>query len=53
MYSERSVDIQLNIDGIVLKRGENVEDIIQKIEEVVDTIYPLKWEVIQEEVYED
>ena len=52
MYSERVVDLQLNIDGIVLKRGENVEDVIQKIEKAVDTIYPIKWELIQEEVYE-
>lgn len=49
---ERSVDIQLNIDGIVLYEGENIEDIIQKIEEIVDTIYPIKYEVIQEEVYD-
>ncbi|MBQ2654113.1 MAG: hypothetical protein IJF83_11195 [Methanobrevibacter sp.] len=49
---ERSVDIQLNIDGIVLQEGENIEDIIQKIEEIVDTIYPIKYLVIQEEVYD-
>ena len=52
MYSERVVDLQLNIDGIVLQRGENVEDVIQKIEKVVNTIYPVKWEILQEEVYE-
>lgn len=51
--SERVIDIQVNIDGIVLQEGENVEDIIQKIEKIVDTIYPVKWEVIQEEFYED
>ena len=51
---ERVVDIQLNIDGIVLQEGENIEDIIQKIEkDVIDTIYPIKWEVIQEEFYDD
>ncbi|MEE1227166.1 MAG: hypothetical protein UHM08_08715 [Bacteroidales bacterium] len=52
MYSERVVDLKLNIDGIVLQRGENVEDVIQKIEKVVNTIYPVKWEIIQEELYE-
>ena len=51
--TERVVDIQVNIDGIVLHEGENVEDIIQKIEEIVDTIYPVKWEVVQEEFYDD
>lgn len=53
MYNERVVDLQLNIDGIVLKQGENVEDIIQKINEVVDTIYPVKYEILQEEYYEN
>ena len=53
MYSERVVDLQLNIDGIVLQRGENVEDLISKIEKITNTIYPIKWEVIQEEFYED
>lgn len=53
MYTERVVDLQLNIDGIVLKQGENVEDIIQKIEQIVDTIYPVKWEIMQEEFYDD
>ena len=51
--TERVVDIQVNIYGIVLHEGENVEDIIQKIEEIVDTIYPVKWEVVQEEFYDD
>lgn len=50
---ERSIDIQLNIDGIILKEGENLEDVISKIEKIVNTIYPIKYEIIQEEVYED
>lgn len=50
---ERVVDIQLNIDGIVLQEGENIEDLIKKIEKITDTIYPVKWEVIQEEFYND
>lgn len=50
---ERSVDIQLTIDGIVLQEDENLEDIINKIEKIVDTIYPIKYEIIQEEFYED
>ena len=50
---EKSIDVQLTIDGIVLKEGENLEDIIKKIDKIVDTIYPIKWEIIQEEVYDD
>lgn len=52
MYSERVVDLKIDIDGIVLQRGENIEDTIQKIENVVNTIYPIKWEIVQEELYE-
>lgn len=50
---ERSIDVQLTIDGIVLKEGENLEDIIEKIDKIVDTIYPIKYEIIQEEFYEE
>lgn len=50
---ERVLDVKLNIDGIVLKDGENFEDILKKIEEIVDTIYPIQWEIVQEEYYED
>ncbi len=50
---ERIVDIKLEIDGILLKEGENLEDIISKIDKIVDTIYPIKWEIVQEEFYED
>ena len=50
---ERVVDVKLEIDGIVLKEGENLEDIIKKIDKIVDTIYPIKVEIIQEEFYDD
>lgn len=50
---ERVIDIKLEIDGIVLQEGENLEDIIQKIEKIVDTIYPIKYEIVQEEFYDD
>lgn len=49
---ERSVDIILNIDGIVLNERESIEDIISEIEKIVDTIYPIKYEIVQEEYYE-
>ena len=50
---ERVVDIKLTIDGIVLPEGKNLEDIISEIEKIVDTIYPIKYEIIQEEYYND
>ena len=50
--SERVIDIKLEIDGIVLPEGKNLEDVISEIEKIVDTIYPIKWEIVQEEFYE-
>ena len=50
---ERSIDVILNIEGIYLKDGENLEDIIKKIESIVDTIYPIKYEIVQEEYYDE
>ena len=49
---ERSVDIKLEIDGIVLQEDDDLEDIIKKIEEIVDTIYPIKYEIVNEEHYD-
>ena len=50
---ERVVDIIITIDGINLKEGENIEDYLPKIEKMFDTIYPIKYEVTNEEFYED
>ena len=48
----RVVDIQLTIDGINLEEGENIEDYISKVEKIFDTIYPIQYEIIQEEFHE-
>ena len=48
MYG-KTVDLQLTIDGLILKENETPEDIIQKISEIVDTTYPIiaTYEVIE------
>lgn len=46
----RIVDLQLNIDGLILKDNESVEDVINKIK--VNSTYPIVWQVLSEEFYE-
>ena len=38
-------DVRLNIDGLILSDDENIEDIIKKIEAVVETSYPIVYDV--------
>lgn len=53
LIMERVVDIVLTIDGINLKEGENIEDLLPQVAKIFDTIYPLKYEVTNEEFYDD
>lgn len=43
------VDLQLNIDGLKLKDGETVDDVINKINEIVDTNYEIQCNILYEE----
>lgn len=43
------VDLQLNIDGLILPVGEGVEDVIKRIESVVNSSYKIQYEVLYEE----
>ena len=43
------VDLQLNIDGLKLKDGETVDDVISKIKDVVDTNYDIQYNILYEE----
>lgn len=50
--SERIMDIQLTIDGVILKEGESIEDYISKVEKVFNTSYPVLYEILSDEFYE-
>ena len=43
------VDLQLNIGGLKLKDGERVEDVIEKIAEIVDSNYDVCYQVLYRE----
>lgn len=50
---ERVIDLRLEIDGILLKEGEELESLIFKIENIVNAAYPIQYEVVGEECFED
>ena len=39
-------DLRLSIDGVILRDGENIDDLIKKIEAVVETSYDIQVDVI-------
>ena len=43
------VDLKIQIDGLLLKDDETVEDYIKKIREITETSYEILYEVIYEE----
>ena len=43
------VDLQLNIDGLRLSNSRSVEDIIKDVEKIIDSAYPIKYDVLYEE----
>lgn len=43
------VDLQLNIDGLKLKDGETVDDVISRIKGIVDTNYDIQYNILYEE----
>ena len=42
-------DLSLNIDGLILNDNETIEDYINKIQEISNTIYDVSWEILHEE----
>ena len=46
---KKLVDLQLNIDGLLLDDGETIEGFIQKVEKLVNSSYPVKYDVLYEE----
>lgn len=49
---KRIMDLQLNIDGVILKDNESVEELISKIERLIDSHYKIAYEVLHTEVIE-
>lgn len=47
----RILDVILNIDGLILKDNESVEEVIGSIK--VNSTYPITWEVLHEEWFND
>lgn len=45
----RIVDLQLNIDGLILKDNESVEDFINLIRDVTNSAYDIQYQVLYEE----
>ena len=45
--------MRLWIDGLVLVKGQSVEDIANLIQSHFDVRYPVKWEVLYEEDIDD
>lgn len=43
------VDLQLNIDGLNVSDNDSVEDIVKRIEFILDISYPIKYVVLYEE----
>ena len=42
-------DLRLSIDGVILRDGENIDDLVKKIEAVVETSYDIQVDVNYEE----
>ena len=47
------VDLQLNIDGVLIGRGgETVNDVIQKIQSVINSEYEVNYQILHEEEFD-
>lgn len=46
------VDLKINVDGLILKNGESIDDFIDKIESMTNSNYGLTYEVLHEEEYD-
>ena len=47
---KRIVDLQINIDGLILGRGETVDDFIDSIN--ANTTRPITYQILYEESYD-
>lgn len=53
IMSRTLTDAVIWIDGLVLKKGESVEDISKLLHSHFDIRYPVKWEVMYREELDD
>lgn len=51
MGCDKIVDLQLTIDGLILKENESVDDFINSLN--VNSSYPIVYEILYEEKLED
>lgn len=49
MIKLKIVDLKLNIDGLILSDDETVDDVINQITELINSSYPIQYEVLYEE----
>ena len=45
------IDLKLNVDGLILADGETVESFVAQVEKLVNSVYPVKYDVLYEEEY--
>lgn len=45
----RVVDLQVNIDGLLIGGGDSIEDVVRRIESVIDSSYNVTFQVLYEE----
>lgn len=48
----RIIDLEMNIDGLRLADDESVDDLINKIDKLIDSAYPIHYQILWEEKYE-
>ena len=48
---KRIVDLRLNLDGVILEENETVEELISKIQDVINSNYDIAYEVMHTEVF--
>ena len=52
MINMKIVDLQINVDGLILKKNESIEDYINKIKNMTNSNYEIQYEILYEEEYD-
>lgn len=47
----KTIDLKLQIDGLLLKNDETVEDYVRKIQSMTESAYNIQYEILYEEEY--
>lgn len=46
------MDLQLHIDGVLLKDDESIEQLIEKLQKEINSNYPIRYDILYEEPFE-